>query len=74
MAISVLRDLVHRLMADSGLRERLHRDPEGVFSQYDLTPEEKTAVLSVGTKYGFKTPSGAVWAISSQYWWAGPQQ
>lgn len=72
MAISVLRDLVHRLMADSGLRERFHRDPAGVFSQYDLTPEEKTAVLSVGTRYGFATPSGAVWDVSSVDWWAGP--
>jgi hypothetical protein len=70
MALSALRGLVHRLMSDSSLREKLHRDPEGVFSAYELSPEEKAAVLSVNARYGFDASSGAVLAIRSQSWWA----
>jgi len=68
MASSSVRDLVQKLRADAGLRERLRRDPEGVFKEYDLTAEEKAAVLSVGARYGFETPSGTAWQAASQNW------
>ena len=63
------KDLVHKLMSDVGLRERLHHEPDGVLKEYTLTPEEKAAILSVGTRYGFETPSGTVWRKASQLWW-----
>jgi len=72
MAISALRGLVHRLMGDSGLRDRLRQDPEGVFSQYDLTSEEKASVLSVGAKYGFSASSVALHKAASTDWVASP--
>lgn len=72
MAMSSVKGLISKLMADAGLRERLTHDSDGVLKEYNLTPEEKAAVLSVGTRYGFVTPSGAVLEASKDDWWAAP--
>ncbi len=72
MAMSSVKGLISKLMADAGLRERLAHDSEGVLREYNLTSEEEAAVLSVGTRYGFVTPSGTICAKASENWWASP--
>ena len=46
MATSSVKGLISKMMADAGLRERLAHDSEGVLREYNLTSEEKAAVLS----------------------------
>ncbi len=73
MAMSSVKGLISKLMADAGLRERLAHDSEGVLREYNLTSEEKAAVLSVGSRYGFVTPSGTICAKAAGVdWWATP--
>lgn len=69
MALEAVKDLVQKLMADVGLREKLRQDPEVVFQGHALTAEEKTAILSVGARHGFVTPSGTTWEANSLIWW-----
>ncbi len=73
MALSAVRELVRKLAADAGLREKLRDDPNMVFEGYDLSVEEKTAVISASS-YAFETPSGTVQRVASQEWWAPPAE
>ena len=67
-----LKELVQKLVARLEFRQRFRHDPEGLFGGYDLTAQERAAVLSVGARYGFSTLSRSLRRIASIDWWAGP--
>ncbi len=70
MALSAVRELVQRLVADASFREKLCQNPDEVLKGYELTVEEQAAVLSMNTRHGFDRGSWTNWGVASQNWWA----
>jgi hypothetical protein len=46
MKSPALQDLISKVFGDREIREQFIADPESVISQFDLTEEEKKAVLT----------------------------
>jgi hypothetical protein len=55
MKSAALRELVSKIFSDENTKKEFLADPERVISQYKLTRQEKTAVLSTHAKLGLVT-------------------
>lgn len=55
MKSEALRGLISKVFSDEKTRLQFMSDPDSVISRYQLTDEEKSAVLSTGAKLGLVT-------------------
>ena len=50
-----LRELVNRIFSDEKAKLQFESDPETVLSQYNLTEQEKNAVMKTHARFGLVT-------------------
>ena len=55
MKSQALQELVKRIFGDEKTRLQFESDPDSVLSQFNLTEQEKKAVLNTHTKLGLVT-------------------
>jgi len=55
MKSQALQELVKKIFSDEKTKNQFMSDPDSVLSQYDLTEQEKEAVLNTHTKLGLVT-------------------
>lgn len=55
MKSQALQELVKRIFSDEKTKLQFMSDPDSVLSQFDLTEQEKRAVLNTRTKLGLIT-------------------
>ena len=64
MSTKALEELIMKTVQDSDFRQRLESTPEDIFSQYDLTVEEREAVKRVQDSLARDLePAGALMGI-----------
>ena len=60
MSLKAVRSLVKRTFTDSKFKESLLKEPNKTLSRFDLTDEEKGAIINVHTSVGIVNGNSAV--------------
>jgi len=60
MSLKAVRSLVKRAFTDSEFQESLLKDPTRTLAKFDLTIEEKDAIINVHTSVGIVNGNSAV--------------
>lgn len=55
MKSQALQELVKKIFSDEQTKQKFLKDPDSVLAQYNLTEQEKRAVLSTHAKMGLVT-------------------
>lgn len=55
MKSQALQELVNKIFNDEKTRQQFESNPDSVFAQFNLTEQEKKAVLNTHTKLGLVT-------------------
>jgi hypothetical protein len=73
MKSQALQELVKKIFGDEKTRREFQKDPESVLARYNLTEQEKKAVLNTNAKLGLvATGSGQLEATlkANEGWWS----
>ena len=52
MSLKAVKSIVKRTFSDSKFKKSLMENPDGVLAKFDLTDEEKDAIINVHTSVG----------------------
>ena len=63
MKSKTLQEMVKSIFCDESTREQFFSDPDSVMSRYNLTDNEKTAVLNTTARYGLATQILYLWLL-----------
>jgi hypothetical protein len=61
-----LQEMVKSIFCDESTKEQFLSNPDSVMSRYNLTDNEKTAVLNTTSRYGLATSNSASLAVGIQ--------
>lgn len=50
MSYEAVQDVLNRAFADEAFRRRLYAEPEAALAPFDLTDDERTALLAIGAE------------------------
>jgi hypothetical protein len=69
-----LQELVKQIFSDEKTKHQFMSDPDSVLSQYDLTEQEKKAVLNTHSKLGLVTSNSLQLeaALDPTFTWMSP--
>ncbi len=74
MESMALRDLVKKIFGDDQLRQQFASEPEKVISKFDLTEQEKTAVLAIQSGLVNGGSTQMEMAVRPSIGWMSPTQ
>ncbi|MFC1978509.1 hypothetical protein ACFLVP_00795 [Chloroflexota bacterium] len=60
MSLKAVKSLVKKTFTDSKFKESLLKNPSGTLSKFDLTDEEKDAIINVHTSVGVVGGNSAI--------------
>ena len=63
MKSKTLQEMVKSIFCDESTREQFLSNPDSVMSRYNLTDNEKTAVLNTTARYGLATSDSVSLAV-----------
>lgn len=73
MKSQALQQFVKKIFSDEKTRMEFESNPDKVFSQFDLTEQEKKAVLTTNAKLGLATSNSSALEATlkaTEQWWA----
>ena len=74
MKSQALQELVKRIFGDEKTRLQFESDPDSVLAQFNLTDQEKKAVLKTHAKLGLVTSGSQLAALEATQSWFEPKQ